>query len=310
MLKQSLGEKTMKFLTIFLMLLFLTTISCSDNNRPYRADSYRQAEYASPAPQVLYSNCYIPGRGFLGDNGYYYPNGYTYRCNGMVYRSGVRYRGSILGALAIGYYFGSFGPGYGHYGRYHSRVTNVTNVTIIKKGSPAYSKRMNRYNKIQKKRNKNKWVSKSEKKRRVAQSKKDKASYKKKRAAKRKASSSATRTRTRTRSRSKIFSRSSSRSSFRSRRRSDLRYKNNVEILENALAKVQAINGVYYFYNNSYKKQVGVIAQDVEKVLPEVVSINKEGFRTVQYDLMVPLLIEAIKEQQIQIESLKSKTIR
>ena len=52
-------------------------------------------------------------------------------------------------------------------------------------------------------------------------------------------------------------------------------------------------------------RRVGLIAQEVEKVLPEVVDTDNEGFKSVEYAKMVPLLIEAMKEQQKQIEHLK-----
>jgi hypothetical protein len=110
---------------------------------------------------------------------------------------------------------------------------------------------------------------------------------------------------------------------------SDGRLKTNVKVIENAISKVQAIRGVEYdWLENIYEDygfkptkmhEVGVIAQEVELVLPEVVLTapfngaykDKHGidpnFLTVKYDKMVPLLIEAIKEQQTQIESQKSE---
>ena len=53
------------------------------------------------------------------------------------------------------------------------------------------------------------------------------------------------------------------------------------------------------------KRQAGVIAQDVEKVLPEVVHTDENGIKSVAYGNMIGLLIEAIKEQQRQIDELK-----
>ena len=52
---------------------------------------------------------------------------------------------------------------------------------------------------------------------------------------------------------------------------------------------------------------VGVLAQEIEKVLPEVVATRDNGYKAVKYEKIVPLLIEAIKEQQKQIDELKSK---
>ena len=113
---------------------------------------------------------------------------------------------------------------------------------------------------------------------------------------------------------------------------SDRRLKTNIKPITGAIDKLKQINGVYY-KNNDFAKsvgytdedeQVGVISQEVEKVLPHVVkrapfdieydetdrtkikSKSGEDYKTVQYDRLVPLLIEAIKEQQVEIEKLKA----
>ena len=102
---------------------------------------------------------------------------------------------------------------------------------------------------------------------------------------------------------------------------SDARLKNFDGVIENALNKVMSINGYYFFENELAKslgysndeRQVGVSAQEIEKILPEIVvdaPINDNfpgaDYKTVKYEKMIPLLIEAIKEQQRQIEELKS----
>ena len=109
---------------------------------------------------------------------------------------------------------------------------------------------------------------------------------------------------------------------------SDERLKTNVKPIENAVDKVKQISGVTYdwvdniedeydFHPNS-KHEAGVLAQEIEKVLPEAVMTApmnapytaKTGvdheFKTVKYERIVPLLIEAIKEQQKQIDELKN----
>jgi hypothetical protein len=96
---------------------------------------------------------------------------------------------------------------------------------------------------------------------------------------------------------------------------SDLRFKTNITPIENPLQKVLQLRGVNFDWNKkafpdrsfSESKAIGFIAQEVEKVLPEVVQTEKtaEGYKAVQYDKVVALLVEAIKEQQKQIESLK-----
>ena len=111
---------------------------------------------------------------------------------------------------------------------------------------------------------------------------------------------------------------------------SDGRLKNNIVEIPNALNKIKAIRGVHYDWDlvscnklNFYpeKSDVGVIAQELQEVLPEAVkfapfdrdplkcegSVSGEDYLTVQYEKIVPLLIEGIKEQQIQIEELKNR---
>ena len=87
-------------------------------------------------------------------------------------------------------------------------------------------------------------------------------------------------------------------------------------IITDALEKVKSLSGFYYEANQTAQelgytteKQVGVSAQEVQKVLPEIVSpapIDNK-YLTVHYERLVPLLIEAIKEQQKQIDTLMQK---
>lgn len=90
---------------------------------------------------------------------------------------------------------------------------------------------------------------------------------------------------------------------------SDISLKENITPLVNPLEKTLALNGVYY--NFKFKPdgtKVGLIAQEVEKILPEVVSIdNKSGLKTVAYQNIVPLLIEAIKELKSELDDLNSR---
>ena len=99
---------------------------------------------------------------------------------------------------------------------------------------------------------------------------------------------------------------------------SDKNLKENIINITNALEKVQKIRGVEFDWTQEYidarggeddyfvrKHDTGVIAQEVEEVLPEVVATRDDGTKAVKYDRMVGLLIEAIKEQQSQIDSLK-----
>ena len=95
---------------------------------------------------------------------------------------------------------------------------------------------------------------------------------------------------------------------------SDERLKDKKGNIENALEKVLSLNGFYYEPNEvaqelGYKKklEVGVSAQEVEAVLPELIRDAPigQGYKTLDYGKLTPLLIEAVKEQQKQIEELK-----
>ena len=91
---------------------------------------------------------------------------------------------------------------------------------------------------------------------------------------------------------------------------SDSRLKDNVTPISNPLDKLKMIGGYEFDWNGLSKNNghdVGVIAQEIESVLPELVETRGDGFKGVQYDKLTALLIEAVKEQQIQIDELKSK---
>jgi hypothetical protein len=88
---------------------------------------------------------------------------------------------------------------------------------------------------------------------------------------------------------------------------SSIRYKENVETIKYGLDKVLQMRGVTYDKKDNGVKEMGVIAEELYEVLPEVVLKNEEGeIDSVSYGRIVGVLIEAIKEQQKQIEELKS----
>jgi len=89
---------------------------------------------------------------------------------------------------------------------------------------------------------------------------------------------------------------------------SDEKLKDNIEPIQNPIQKLKAIQGVTYNRNDieGNPRHTGVVAQQVERVLPEVVMTNDDGLKTVAYGNMVGLLIEAIKEQQDEIERLRA----
>ena len=101
---------------------------------------------------------------------------------------------------------------------------------------------------------------------------------------------------------------------------SDKRYKKNVINIQNPLEKLQQINGVEFDWTEEYmslhggedgyfirEHDIGVIAQEIEAILPEIVATREDGYKAVKYDRIVALLIEAIKELKSQIDELKNK---
>ena len=88
---------------------------------------------------------------------------------------------------------------------------------------------------------------------------------------------------------------------------SDATLKTNVETLTGSLDAVKALRGVSFDWIDSGNSEVGVIAQEVEAVIPNVVSTNDQGIKSVKYGNLVGVLIEAIKEQQAQIDELKAQ---
>jgi len=102
---------------------------------------------------------------------------------------------------------------------------------------------------------------------------------------------------------------------FSSTTPSDERLKHDIEPITDALSKVGQLNGCTFIYNNENKRSAGLIAQDVEKVLPSAVSEmelplqHDDGiaYKTVQYDQTIGLLVEAIKELTAKVEQLENK---
>jgi hypothetical protein len=93
---------------------------------------------------------------------------------------------------------------------------------------------------------------------------------------------------------------------------SDERIKTNIKTIENALDKTLLLRGVEYndFRIEPEKKRIGLIAQEVELIVPEVVRTDDEGLKSIEYQNLVGLLIEAIKDQQKQINDLKNILIK
>jgi hypothetical protein len=94
---------------------------------------------------------------------------------------------------------------------------------------------------------------------------------------------------------------------------SDARYKKDIVLIEQPINKINQLNGVTYHYRSadfpdmkfSDQTQVGLIAQDVEKIFPQLVFTDDKGYKAVDYVKLIPLLVEGLKAQQIQIDELK-----
>ncbi len=85
---------------------------------------------------------------------------------------------------------------------------------------------------------------------------------------------------------------------------SDEQYKENIKTLSGALDMIGEIRGVRFTWKDSGENDIGVIAQEVEKALPEVVHTDSQGRKSVDYARMVALLIQAVKEQERRINEL------
>ena len=101
---------------------------------------------------------------------------------------------------------------------------------------------------------------------------------------------------------------------------SDIRLKENIKLIEDPITLINQIRGVRFDWTKDYiqgrggedgyfvrKHDIGVIAQEIESILPEIVAERDDGFKAVKYEKIVPLLIEAIKELHKEIEILKKK---
>ncbi len=87
---------------------------------------------------------------------------------------------------------------------------------------------------------------------------------------------------------------------------SDRRWKKDFEIIPDALKKLDMVNGYYYNWKNSRdeSQQIGVIAQEIESILPQAVSTDENGYKSVDYGKLTAWLIQVNKEQQEEIEKL------
>jgi hypothetical protein len=99
---------------------------------------------------------------------------------------------------------------------------------------------------------------------------------------------------------------------------SDRRWKKDISPLEGSLNKIMNLQGVRYNWKTgefpelkfSTATQIGLIAQDTEEIVPEVVTTDSNGYKGISYEKLVPVLIEAVKEQQKKITELELKVTR
>lgn len=96
---------------------------------------------------------------------------------------------------------------------------------------------------------------------------------------------------------------------------SDQKLKKNIKVIENAVQKLKQLRGVEYYWrveefshlNFSKQKDIGLIAQEVEKVFPHLVTTDTKGFKSLEYSKLVGLLVEVNKAQQVDLENLNRK---
>ena len=85
---------------------------------------------------------------------------------------------------------------------------------------------------------------------------------------------------------------------------SDIRIKNNVNKIDNALDKLDKISGITYNLINDNKRHTGLIAQEVQEVIPEAVYTGEDGMLNIAYGNLMGLVIEAIKELRKEIKAI------
>ena len=96
---------------------------------------------------------------------------------------------------------------------------------------------------------------------------------------------------------------------------SDVRYKKDFFHIDHSLESILSLNGVYYHWRSdefpdmqfSNERQIGFSAQEVEKLFPEIVKTDANGYKSVDYGRLTPVLVEAVKEQQQKIDNLEKQ---
>lgn len=99
---------------------------------------------------------------------------------------------------------------------------------------------------------------------------------------------------------------------------SDIRYKQNISPLTRSLTAILSLHGISYSWKKNEfpqmqfgnERQIGFSAQEVEKLFPEIVMTDTNGYKSVDYGRLTPILVEAVKEQQQQIDELKKEQLQ
>lgn len=94
-------------------------------------------------------------------------------------------------------------------------------------------------------------------------------------------------------------------------RRSDEKLKNNIRKLKNCLSKIKKISSIYFDWNEKQQtyrgRDIGLIAQEVESEFPQAICETKEGYKKIDYQKMIPVLVSSVQEQQERINKIKQK---
>ena len=85
---------------------------------------------------------------------------------------------------------------------------------------------------------------------------------------------------------------------------SDINYKTNIKPLTDAKSTILLMTGVSFDWVDGTGSSYGFIAQDLEQIIPHVVSTNQNGAKSVNYSAIIPFLVETVKQQQQQIDNL------
>lgn len=93
---------------------------------------------------------------------------------------------------------------------------------------------------------------------------------------------------------------------------SDRRLKSNIQPIKNSIEKLNKINGYTFEWEGNPSrienpKDIGVIAQEIEEIIPEIISTDTKGYKSVDYPKLTAFLISVLKEQQKEINEIKSK---